>query len=137
MSKAICLGDVGSAALRNLLGNRCFGKALLAISATATACKTVTNTITYSIDLDTVETHTSAAGPSTSAWIKYEYADRSFLIEYVQATPAQANTLTTHAWYNYDARGNSLGTGDSQGKAQHFAAGTYGEAIYNSLLLHA
>ena len=25
MSKAICLGDVGSAALRNLLGNRCFG----------------------------------------------------------------------------------------------------------------
>ena len=42
MSKAICLGDVGSAALRNLLGNRCFGKALLAISATATACKTVT-----------------------------------------------------------------------------------------------
>ena len=50
MSKAICLGDVGSAALRNLLGNRCFGKALLAISATATACKTVTNTITYSID---------------------------------------------------------------------------------------
>ena len=45
MSKAICLGDVGSAALRNLLGNRCFGKALLAISATATACKTgVTDT---------------------------------------------------------------------------------------------
>ena len=31
MPKAICLGDVGSAALRNLLGNRCFGKALLAI----------------------------------------------------------------------------------------------------------
>ncbi len=50
MSKAICLGDVESAALRNLLGNRCFGKALLAISATATKVKTVTNTITYSID---------------------------------------------------------------------------------------
>ena len=50
MSKAICLGDVGSAALRNLLGNRCFGKALLAISAAATKVKTVTNTIAYTID---------------------------------------------------------------------------------------
>lgn len=50
MSKAICLGDVETAALRNLLGNRTFGKALLAISATATAVKTVTNTITYTID---------------------------------------------------------------------------------------
>ncbi len=115
--------------LLNLNPNECSAETWHRVAAS--------DTITYSIDLDTVETHTSAAGPSTSAWIKYEYADRSFLIEYVQATPARANTLTTHAWYNYDARGNSLGTGDSQGKAQHFAAGTYGEAIYNSLLLHA
>lgn len=47
---AICLGNIYDAALRNLLGNRCFGKALLAISGTATAVKTVTNTITYCID---------------------------------------------------------------------------------------
>jgi hypothetical protein len=47
---AICLGDVFSRALRVLLGNRCFVSGLLAISATTTAVKTVTNTITYCID---------------------------------------------------------------------------------------
>lgn len=44
------LGHIKDAALRNLLGNRCFGKGLLAISATATDVKTVTNTISYCVD---------------------------------------------------------------------------------------
>ena len=76
--------------LLNLNPNECSAETWHRVAAS--------DTITYSIDLDTVETHTSAAGPSTSAWIKYEYADRSFLIEYVQATPAQANTLTTQTF---------------------------------------
>ncbi len=51
MSKATCLGDIGTAAARNLLGNRCFGSGLLAISAVSAAkVKTVTNTIAYTID---------------------------------------------------------------------------------------
>lgn len=51
MSKATCLGDIETAAARNLLGNRCFGSGLLAISAVSAAkVKTVTNTIAYTID---------------------------------------------------------------------------------------
>lgn len=48
--QAISLGDVFHATLRNLLGNRCFVKGLLAIAGTKSKVKTVTNTVQYCID---------------------------------------------------------------------------------------
>lgn len=47
---AICLGDLDHRALRVLLGNRCFTKAICAIGTTATKVKTTTNTVQYCID---------------------------------------------------------------------------------------
>lgn len=47
---AICLGDVFTSALRTLLGNRCFTKAICAIGSTTTKIKTTTNTVEYCID---------------------------------------------------------------------------------------
>lgn len=50
MSKSICIGDVNDAALRSLLGTRCFTKAILAAGSTATKVKTTTNLLQYCID---------------------------------------------------------------------------------------
>ena len=50
MSAAINLGHIDDAALRFLLGNRCFTKAICAIGTTASTVKTTTNTVQYSID---------------------------------------------------------------------------------------
>ena len=47
---AICLGDLSHRALRVLLGNRCFTKAICAIGSNAAKIKTTTNTVQYSID---------------------------------------------------------------------------------------
>lgn len=47
---AICLGDVFTEALRTLLGNRCFTKAICAIGSNAAKIKTTTNTVQYCID---------------------------------------------------------------------------------------
>lgn len=45
----ICLGDIHTQVLRNLLGNRCYDNAGIAIATTKTRAKTV-NAISYSID---------------------------------------------------------------------------------------
>ena len=40
MNSAICLGDIDIAAVRNLLGNRCFTKAVCAIGGTVQKART-------------------------------------------------------------------------------------------------
>lgn len=47
---AINLGHIDDAALRFLLGNRCFTKAICAIGSNAAKVKTTTNTVQYCID---------------------------------------------------------------------------------------
>lgn len=49
MNRAINLGDINTAALRNLLGNRCFTKAICAIGSNTAKAKT-TATAEYCID---------------------------------------------------------------------------------------
>lgn len=49
MNSAICLGDIDIAAVRNLLGNRCFTKAVCAIGGTVQKART-TATAEYCID---------------------------------------------------------------------------------------
>ncbi len=48
--RAICLGDVATEEVRNLLGNRCFGSAGLVIGSSAPAKVKIANTVPYCID---------------------------------------------------------------------------------------
>lgn len=50
MNPAINLGNIADAALRSLLGNRCFTKAICATGSNAAKIKTTTNTAQYCID---------------------------------------------------------------------------------------
>lgn len=50
MNRAINLGDINTAALRRLLGTRCFTKGILAAGSNTAKVKTTTNTVEYCID---------------------------------------------------------------------------------------
>lgn len=50
MNRAINLGDINTAAIRNMLGNRCFTKAIVATGSNTAKVKTTTNTVQYCID---------------------------------------------------------------------------------------
>jgi len=90
MDRAINLGDIHTAALRSLLGNRCFTKAICATGSTATKVKTTTNTVQYCID-----------------GILYEKAATDDLFVFTTVTP-QPNLTTAFYAFCLDKNGASV-----------------------------
>lgn len=87
MIRAINLGDIATAALRNLLGNRCFTKAVCAIGTTVQKART-TATAEYCID-----------------GVAYSKASTDDLFVFTDLTVQAANTTAFYALC-LDASGN-------------------------------
>jgi len=106
MDRAINLGDINTAALRNLLGNRCFTKGLLAAGSNTAKLKTTTNTVEYCID-----------------GILYEKAATDDLFVFTTVTP-QADLTTCFYAMCLDKNGASVVVNGTPVLTSKVAAGT-------------